>query len=370
MQVQIAVLKDEKRKLVEHLKEVQQHDVVDNKKHSQRDMGVMCGVIMRHVGVGPNYPKTRDNSTITEQEINKKFETALISQSSQTKVQSKEANTQIPLVPKKYTSTGSVAKPETKEFIVQVEKESRTIGVSDDDVKSILCLKCNAPKRTVGVGPLDSDLNPVSLKSLTVPKSKSFNLGEEKLNLNLRYRTIGCQSETFSSHKSCQYESKSHNQFSQTEIKQTRNEYVQYESRININQITDTNDLMKKRDASCGTSRLVTVDASSNTPVQEKEKCKKCEQIKDKRDVGCETIKTRTVDSSSNTVDNIIKTKCNKCLSEGKGDKKEDKVELKELNVSGSGSRIPRLAHNSTPTEVRKFKRQDTYTKIPAEQLR
>lgn len=334
----------------------------------------MCGVLTRHIGVGPNYPKTRENSTITDAEIteklNKKLDTSFVSQSSQTRVASKETGTQVPTSQKQFTNSSVSVKPDIKDFGLQVQKESKTIGVSEDVINSILCIKCSAVKRSIGVGPsnyADQHL-PVSLKSLSVQKSKSFNLGEEKLNLNLKYRTIGCQSENFSLHKSSQYEFKSHSQFSQTEHKSYRNEGVQYENKT-ITQITDTHDLYSKKDASCATNRAVTIDVSSNTlPLPaEKTKCNKCESREErkKKDASSSTVKVRTHDASSNTmpvsVENV-KTKCSKCISEAK-EKKE------ETNVSIGASKIPRPAHLSTPTEIRKFKRQDTYTKIPVASL-
>lgn len=330
-------MKEEKRKLLDHLKEQNQNavnrDTVDHRKqsvsHQRRDQGVMCGVLTRHIGVGPQYPRTRTTSTITDEELtklNQKLETTFVSQSSQTKIPSKEVGVQIPVTPKHFKNTSISAKPDVKEFGLQVQKETRTIGVSDDDVISNLCTKCNVLKRTIGVGPLDyADQHlPVSLKSLSVQKSKSFNLGEEKLNLNLRYRTIGCQSENFSVHKSSQYEHKSHSQHSQTDSKSYKNESVQYEH-SSVSEKTDTHDLHPVKDASCATTRVITIDVSSNTvppPVESKVKCSKCS-----------------------------------------GEAKKEEVSVPTTPI---GSRIPRPAHLTTPTESRKFKRQDTYTKIPS----
>lgn len=336
-QVQISVLKEEKRKLVELLKEKNSRtistDTVDKRPIvlppiHKKDIAVMCAVITRHVGVGPSFPKVKTASTSTEtlnKLIQEQLKSTSVSQSSQTKVvHFDEKGMQTVAFAKPFCNIGINVRPECKDVGVGFRKEVSTIGVSDDRVDEVICQKCSVAKRTIGVGPTtyaDSHL-PVSLKSLTSHRSKSFNLGEEKLNLNLRYRTIGCQTEHFSVNKMCQYELKSCTQFSQTEVNVLKNKSCQYERHC-FTQMTDTEDLLKTKDASCNTKAVRKVDVASNTV---------------------------------NLPPEIVTT------PPSKNDTRRDE--------SPGVSRIPRPAAITTSDhENRKFKRQDTYTKIPAQAL-
>lgn len=327
------MLKEEKRKLLEQVKE--QKDEVDNltirkqiATNQMRDASVMCTVITRHVGVGPQYPKVRTVSTETDDSIKLKdqLKTSLVSQSSQAKVHTEDISCQTDSTTKRFHNFGVNVKPELTDFGIQVQKDTRTIGVSEDTL-NIPCPKCNVAKKTIGVGSSNyaDQYLPVSLKSLSANRSKSFNLGEEKLNLNLRYRTIGCQSENYSINKFTQYESKLSSQHSQTETKVLKNESSQYDIR-NVSQLTDTHDLSPKKDVYCSTMKVVRLDVSCNTMPMP----------------AVETV-----------------PKCAKCSGEPKREES-----------GGMVSRIPRPSHiPTTPTESRKFKRQNTYTKISSENL-
>lgn len=335
------MLKEEKRKLAALLKEKNSHtigtDTVDVIKKQpivvpqispKKDIGIMCTVITRHVGVGPNYPKMKTISTSTEalnKLIEEQLKIDLVTQSSQTKIlHFVEKNTQTTPLAKPVCNIGVNVTPDKKDVGTLFRKEYNTIGVSDDRIDTIICPKCSVTKRTIGIGPsnyADSHV-PISLKSLTSHRSKSFNLGEEKLNFNLRYRTIGCQTESFSVNKMCQYESKSSTQFSQTDTHVLKNKSCQSEHHSHT-QTTDTSDLLKLKDTGCNTNVIKKVDASSNTYKPPPE---------------------------------IITTPPHK------------PTETKKDESPGI-SRIPRPATISSDHENRKFKRQDTYTKIPVQVL-
>ncbi|KAJ8930043.1 hypothetical protein NQ314_017208 [Rhamnusium bicolor] len=331
----------------------------------RKDFGVMCGVLTRNIGVGHQNPNTKSVSTATfEYEFadkwlqekvkflnnqnlmnsysSKKLLLDKVTQTLATRdkrdvgIQLKIEKAQIPKV-NGYSQTAEIKKsvnhvsvlaiPKISDFSVQKYVECYSIGCSDDTIDDIICEKCNAFKRSVAVGPEtseDTHTSSISLASLT-SRSKSFNLGDDRLNFSARTRTTasqyepnnisrGCQSDlkTKTSTKSCQHELK------------VLEKNTQYESR-SVSKVTDTLDLvLPKRHVSC--------EAKEAKP--------------DTNDFGCNTVTEMTV--------------CVKCDSE----KDDLKGSVKKEGGSPTPSRIPRPQLPTTPVENRKFRRQDTYTKI------
>lgn len=330
----------------------------------RKDFGVMCGVLTRNIGVGHQYPNTKHASTITTEFADKwlpekaKFLNSQVlaspkitfTKGTQTFVVKEKRDMGIQtsiLEPKKimvigYTQTdsipkpivshvGSLAIPRRKEVGIQKNVECYSVGSSDDTIDDIICEKCNAFKRSVGVGPDKSEdihTSPVSLAALS-NRSKSFNLGEERLDLQKRTRTVASQYEnnlnTVS--RSSQIEIKTSSKSSQHEIKLAEKN-TQYEF-SSISKNTDTNDLKTPtKTVACEAKeeRPKTVEKGSNTISEEKE-------------VSEEKI-------------------CAKCASKEMETSREFK---KDTPSSPTPSRIP---VPTTPIEARKFRRQDTYTKI------
>ncbi|XP_044256922.1 KN motif and ankyrin repeat domain-containing protein 2-like [Tribolium madens] len=322
----------------------------------RKDFGVNCGVLTRNIGVGHQNPNTKTVSTATLDDltVDKWFNEKIkfmnsqnISRSSQTLIKEIrgvasqtiekppmiEAQTQT-AEPKKYYSHASVsAIPKIRDFSVQKCVEVYNIGTSDDTISDIVCEKCSVCKCSVGVGPdssEDSHTSPVSLASLMGPRSKSFNLGEAPLNFNSRSRTVACQYENFGVSKAsqfepagvsraCQCEVKTHSKACQHELKQIHKN-TQYESN-SVSKDTDTKDL---------------ITAIRHVACEAKERKKLT------TDVGCNTCDDKTV--------------CAKCTN-----KEKEEVNKKDTSFT---SKIPRPQIPTTPVENRKFRRQDTYTKI------
>lgn len=349
---------------------------VDNKElppppPPRRDFGVMCGVLTRNVGVGHQNPNTKSVSTTTPTYNEKtdcsdrwydekcRFLTGssyknfinetkhrspvLVAKGSQTIVrekrtnfsqtllakpkETKEAGIQAGEAKKYFLTIGLNVKPTCAHAAVQKSVQNASVGISDHTIDEDFCSKCSIAKKTVGVGPENSaeSIAPISLASLA-SRSKSFNLGAEKLNLSARNRTIGCQYEANNSNKACQHESVSISKASQHELKVT-NKSIQHEPDA-ATKTTDTKDLAPlKKNVGC--------------------EAKEIEGKKATFHVGCNTDELPEKPG-----------RCAKCLSKEKEETKKDKDD--------TPSRIPRLQMPTTPTEIRKFKRQDTYTKIPA----
>lgn len=359
----MAALADEKRQLMLQLKAAeatttnyinrnrsQSFSEIDNldslnkvppRPPPRRDFGVMCGVLTRNVGVGHQYPHTKTVATLTangdesptysdkwyKEKI--KFLTnvvheppVMVTQNTQTTVARKitiDCGTQIDVQKRNdnYTQTqenkkqvfhvGSTAKPINSDVITQTSVNTRNVGISIETP----CEKCNVPKISVGVGAentVDAHISPVSLANLAVPRSKSFNLGNDKLNLSARNRTVGCQYETSTITVACQYEMKTHTKACQNDIVKISHKGSQYEY-SSVSKVTDTKGLEPQ-----------------------------------KISVACEAV-----------------VPCAKCSA-----KEREKEEHLRKEGSPTPSRIPRPQIPTTPVENRKFRRQDTYTKIPA----
>lgn len=389
-QAQLAALAEDKRQLLQQLKVAEAAKIsavnnIANRNRSQsfsevdnldtlgkvaprppprRDFGVMCGVLTRNVGVGHQYPHTKtvstltvngdDNPTYTDKWYKEKIKfltnqnenlasfvnetkkgPVMVTQNTQTVVARKiaiDCGTQTPTpkvdVPKRsdnHTQTqetkkrvfhvGTTAKPINSEAITQTSVERRNVGISIETP----CDKCSTPKTSVGVGSentADAHISPVSLANLAVPRSKSFNLGSDKLNLSARSRTVGCQ-----------YEMKTHSKACQNDVVKTSHKGSQHEYAA-ASKTTDTKGL---------------------APEMVHVACEAREEAKKKADFACNT----------NCVPEKTPPPCPKCTG-------REKEEAPKKEGSPTPSRIPRPQIPTTPVECRKFRRQDTYTKIPA----
>lgn len=343
---------------------------------SKRDFGVMCGALTRNVGVGHQYPRTKSVSTLTTngdahnytdkwfnekikflsnrdenangnesafaatQKDNKKIEVTPLpkttretgSQTPEPKPAPKKVNrdncSQTTEVKKQFQHVGSSAKPSTVQCGIQTSAAKANSNSVQVDIP---CLKCNIAKTSIGVGPenkADSHVQPVSLANLAVPRSKSFNLDGEKLNLRLKNRTVGCQYEsvTFTNAIACQTEKKVSSKSCQNEVK-VSHRAVQHEN-TSVSKNTDTKDLSSgKQSVAC-----------------------EAKEIKNTAEFGCNT--------TAHVPEKIVCTKCS-------NKEKDSGLNKESVPNSPTPSRIPR-PQVSPIVENRRFKRQDTYTKIPA----
>lgn len=368
LKAQLAALGEEKRQLVMQLKvaeaarsnanygrnrsqSVSEMDSLESatktapRPPTRRDFGVMCGVLTRDVGVGQQYPHTRNASTLTKhleesavysdkwynekikfltsqnENLNyvkdAKFGKTMVTQNTQTPVSKKlivECGVQTPpnrsvLTNNSHTQTADVKK-QIYHALTQTAFERRNVGTSIESP----CEKCNVLKTSVGVGS-DHHQIPVSLANLAVPRSRSFNLGTDKLNLSTRSRTVACQ-----------YEAKTHSRACQNDSIKTCHRGSQHEYDCS-HKVTDTKDL---------------------GPEKAHAACEAKESPKERADAACNTPTGET-------------TLCTKCAA-----REREKEEVMRKEGSPTPSRIPRPQIPTTPVENRKFRRQDTYTKIPA----
>lgn len=331
----------------------------------RKDFGVMCGVLTRNIGVGHQNPNTKSVSTATlENEFADKWlqekvkflnNQNLMNTYSSKKltfdkitqtlggVETRDVGVQLKIekqqppkincssqtleLRKSVKHVSILALPKVADFSTQKYVECYSIGCGDDTIDDVICEKCNAFKRSVAVGPEtneDTHTSPISLASLS-SRSKSFNLGDDRLNLTTRTRTIGLQYEPNNVSRACQSDVrvKMSTKSCQHELKMLEKN-TQYENR-SVSKVTDTLDLMTKRHVSCEVREL---KPSSS-------------------DIGCNTTSEMTM-------------VCAKCEKE----KDEIKDTVKKEGGSPTPSRIPRPQIPTTPVENRKFRRQDTYTKI------
>lgn len=319
---------------------------------SRRDFGVMCGVLTRNVGVGHQSPKTKTVATGTPSgrsgdkwlsqkldflignenvrqpvrsmiTVAKGTQTILYgykTQSTQAKLSSEitDSFTQTSRPPIKcFNSIGISIIPNTTNAKTQAFVSSRTVGVSDDTINSILCLKCTSQKQTVAVNTDDLPLltHSVSLAQLSQPKADG-NAEEENV---VKTRTIGCQYDIRGTHRYTQYDVKSYSRSCQTETLKLSSRAVQNDIWCGISRSTDTKELI---------------------PETEEKGCDP--DVCEKFDVGCGNDEPTTVEY------------CERCID-------KEKIESTKKEEASTPSRIPRLSGSQ-----RKFERQFTYTKIPA----
>ncbi|XP_018334551.1 uncharacterized protein LOC108743474 isoform X2 [Agrilus planipennis] len=335
----------------------------------RKDFSVMCSVLTRNIGVGHYHPNTKSVSTNTYDEerstdkwLDKKWEflensyqkaASAISKATQTPIKvTKDIFNQTSYILKENRNTQTVNVISVRNYGVSAVIPSSEIGVtaavlcqdtgvSEDTITDIICPKCNCSKSSIAVGPdsvADGQL-PISL-SLISSRSKSFNLGEERLNLQQKQRTVACQYEADVSHKSCQCLVQTSSKACQHQINTTE-KFVQYKNdeagifSIHIGCNTEIPMEVKKKSVACNTpnKEVKTKEAASNTIINE----------------------LQTKDAACNTGDVEIPGKKEYLRM---NEKEKEKEEIKKEDV-GALSRIPRLQ-----TDVRKFRRQDTYTKI------
>lgn len=408
----------------------------------------MCGVLTRNVGVGHQYPNMKTVSTATAQEIETNFSDkwllekkkflnipktynlndlvyknpVLIPKGTQTLLQREKRETHTQTEPvqkttknifvqtlddKKYVKDASIsAVVKSSDCYIQTSADVKNIGVSENTVNDILCEKCECSKVSVAVRPdtiADGHLSPISLASLAVPRSKSFNLGEDKLNLSSRNRSVACQyepsgyhkacqSKPSGYHKACQYESTSLSKSCQHEVS-TSHKSLQSENLTTFTKTTDTNDLGPlKKNVGCEVKEKIKnfSDIGCNTVNGTTPQCVKClkEKEKDKeigeekkgwsrekdsgkeKGTGKEKESRKEIESGKEKDLTKEKDSTKEESYKEKENKKEKHKEIvatkKEENLTPS--RIPRPQIPTTPVENRKFKRQDTYTKIPSDE--
>lgn len=374
-------------------------DNLDNKNRNKKqpppvpprkDCGVMCGVLTRNIGVGHQNPNTKSVSTITfngndfeennsDKWLNEKVrfmntwnKSLVIAKGTQTLLpkEKREIGVQVALtkqhanfeiatqtdeVIKKVKSMGIQSSVRMCEVALQKYVECYSIGCSDDTIDDVICEKCSAFKCTVAVGPdsnEDAHTSPISLASLT-SRSKSFNLGEDKLNLTTRKRTVASQ-----------YESNSISRAIQIDLKKPHlSKGCQHDLKV-IDKHTQSDNIIVSSSKSTETKDLII------------RKHVACEINKKKvtSDVGCNTVAQPAADKIT-----IVEKVCNKCKDKDKAiekDKVREKERIKErekekekekedAKKDDTPSRIPRPQNPTTPVlDVRKFRRQDTYTKI------
>ncbi|KAK9890432.1 hypothetical protein WA026_010520 [Henosepilachna vigintioctopunctata] len=373
------------------------HENELRKPISTKEMGVGYSVLTRNVGVGHQTPSRKNVSTETTSEgifadkwfgkklkfisdnfegeetdncplrkistITKGCQTQNINNSNQSSqtieiLEPKKIfinkQTQISHPATNQKSVGVLVKPSTNEVGIQKSVEVYNIGVSDDTITDIHCEKCNVAKISIGVGAdkiSDTHTAPVSLASLSFPRSKSFNLGEDKINLNVRNRSIGLQYQykAENSSKSSQYESFSTSRSCQSTVK-TLSRAVQYELKVvdSSTQSEVSSFRTSTRDVSCEAvmknTETKSVGCNTTWVLPTNTVCAKCEDRERRRQE--EAINATTSEGPSKKEDI----------------KRDDSRKKDELSV-GNTSRIPRLTLTPTP-ERRKFRRQDTYTKI------
>nr|XP_023014513.1 KN motif and ankyrin repeat domain-containing protein 2 isoform X1 [Leptinotarsa decemlineata] len=377
LECQISCLKEENRSLlhrlktqdstgmnslnINHIQPAQQSTQFI--KPPQKDIGITCGVSTRDVSSGHQNPSTKSVSTGTidnelgdkwfkekvqflnaqnslSNQIYKKLTVARETQTTLPKdkidvgiqFQNEQAqllklteSTQTDEIKRKVDHKGILAKVLVSDKLTQKFIECSSVGCSDDTIDENICVKCNAIKKSIGVGPEKNDTHtmPISLASLT-SRSKSFNLGEDKLNLSSRTRNASSQYEINSINRSCQSDIKvkSSTKSCQYDLKSC-DKNTQYE-KYTLSKYTDTKDFA----------------------VQTKH-------------VGCEAkeSKIKTSDFGCNVTEVLVCAKCEK-------DKEEAKEIHKKEEGSPTPSRIPRPQIPTTPVEIRKFRRQDTYTKV------
>ncbi|XP_050314629.1 uncharacterized protein LOC126749060 isoform X2 [Anthonomus grandis grandis] len=322
----------------------------------RKDFGVMCGVLTRNIGVGNQIPITRNVSTITteygdkwlsqkEKFLNSPPTSSRISitKGTQTVITKEKRDMSIQtsiLEPKKDTriaviqtdprpmlvDVGSLVIPTRIDVGIQNNVECVSIGSSEDTINGAI-LEKNMFKN------FSEDFHPIPISLATLgDKSKSFNLGEERLNLKKhRTQNVATQFERslFLCTKSLQTELKTSTKSSQYDIIRLADKNIQYENNSD-SKLTDTNDLqVSQKSVSCqATPELPkTKETSSNTVQEEKE-------------VSEEKI-------------------CAKCSSKEMETAKEIR---RDIANSPTPSRIPILT--SPIIDARKLRRQDTYTKI------
>ncbi|XP_060516365.1 uncharacterized protein LOC132695849 isoform X2 [Cylas formicarius] len=322
----------------------------------RKDFGVMCGVLTRNIGVGHHYPNTKHAATTTanleysdkwlaekakflnnqniipcKSTVTKGTQTLFVKekrdvgiQSAKEKSSTSHFSSQTVNVKPEVISLGIMATVSQSNAAVQKNVESNTIGCSDDSINDEICVKCRILKHSIGIGPdkcEDVHTAPVSLALLSA-RSKSFNLGEEGRNFNKRTRSVGCQYEPNSISRACQFRVKTQSQSSQHELKYSEKS-AQYEHSL-VSKLIGTDDL-----------KLAVRHVASEAK----------EDLK------------QTRETSINTVPLDLEKSCPKCSTR----EKEDAKEFKKEAGSPTPSRIP---VPTTPIEARKFRRQDTYTKI------
>lgn len=320
----------------------------------RKDFGVMCGVLTRTIGVGHQYPNTKHASTITtefadkwmpEKEkflnsqpflsakitIHKGTQTFLGKEKRDMGIQTSilhptkvtvAGHTQTDHVKPVVSHVGSLAVPRSSEIGVQKNVECLSVGTSNDTIDDVICEKCKALK--IPARKNEEPTTPVSLAALS-NRSKSFSLGEDRLDHQTRTRTVASQYETTLTQisKGSQVELTTRSKSTQHDIK-IADKNTQCEV-YTMSKLTDTKDLivahMEKQPPKTVERAVSPVFPNEEKEVSEEKSCDKCT--------------SREMETS------------------------------REFKKDSLGSPTPsRIPVPTTPIEARKFRRQDTYTKI------
>lgn len=246
LQLQLSILKEEKRHLKTELEQKTRHasptftpqrinsvslkclnshlQSVQPVQTQKCDASVMCSILTRDVGVSTNQAKSRtigsqsDGISYSEHDIEHLVQRSLESRKKCTStvgtqmnlklIDKKNMPTQTNLIVKK--SIGTNFSIEKNDFSSIFRPSTRTIGISDDKIDDLIYLKVKQQSIAVGT---ETETNSISLKQMDAKRSLSFSLGEnEKLNLKKNQttqytfttdkKTIGTQSKINSSNKS------------------------------------------------------------------------------------------------------------------------------------------------------------------------
>lgn len=341
----------------------------------RKDCGVMCSVLTRNVGVGHQNPNTKSvttqinntsdksyyndnkisyfinqNHTLINNYVASKTTQTLLSDAAKRTISSQTINNN-PVVndgstqtieKKKQCSNASIlVVPSYSDFIVQKTVDSCNIGISNDRIDDVICDKCLVHRKSIGVETDSSTFmtsSSISLASLTLPRSKSFNLDGEKLNLpNKRTVTKACQYDIGGvTNKSCQYDITGVTKSSQYDI-------------IGLTKSCQY-DPIKTHSKSCQQDLK-----TSDKAIQSRIDLVNCTKVH-----AASQVDVKKNDASSNTAYLLPSEASDGCLKCNQKDKDAKKDVVNNSPVLQS--KIPR-PQPTTPVEKRKFRRQDTYTK-------
>lgn len=254
-----------------------------------------------------------------------------------------EAFSQTEDLPRRLVEIGVLAKPRYVETAVQVRIKTRDFGASENSVNDVVCDKCKAKKRSVGVGHhsysnlLADDEASVSLSNIGIQQNKPSEYISPPATKETATKSVGCGTS----------------------------------SKDIVSKGTDTKDLRtgSSRDFGVNTTKRKLVDAAVGDATRRRDSgsgvfvCDKC-------DVAIQNVAknmlTQNLDSTNPipSVTGIVTSPTANAL---------------KTSPNTSGSRIPRLApaRSATSTTVatsvhsqvtvherRRFQRQDTYTKL------
>lgn len=362
----------------------------------KRDASQMTTVCLtREIGITTNQIQTRatavntDQKSYTKQELQAAIDLTIEKQrleqshAQQKKLISVGTQMQPVTIPQKQTvSTSQQTQNESQTISTQTRAnqksveischpQTRSIGISDHSTIEVLCRTCSIEKRTIGCGP-DEEPSMISLKLMdaaTPKRSLTFSLGDgEKLNI-LR-KSIGTQYSFVGPTKI--------DSSTQHLAPLMRDKQCQQCGPIMLNQMNDTNGLIKIKNQGCATDPIQQIkkfNAESNTEPQQLESVATNTNPPLKLlDHSTNTIKIHLKDAacggivkphiSISCADNYCDSCKDSIMNLAKGFTKNangSSVSASVLPIAET-SRIPRPMTLMSPRTERKFLRQNTYT--------